>query len=105
MSKVKIVDENGIEVAAGVEGEIVAKTPYNMIGYHKQPEKTAEKLKDGWLHTGDIGMKDEEGYIYLIDRKKDMIISGGLNIYTTEIENVIQRNLDVSQVAVIGVKQ
>lgn len=103
MSKVKIVDENGNEVAAGVEGEIIAKTTYTMIGYHKLPEKTAETLKDGWLHTGDVGMKDEDGYIYLLDRKKDMIISGGLNIYTTEIENIIQRHPDVSQVAVIGV--
>jgi fatty-acyl-CoA synthase len=103
MSQVKIVDENGNETPPGVEGEIVAKTLYNMIEYHKQPEKTAETLKDGWLHTGDVGIKDEDGYIYLFDRKKDMIISGGMNIYTTEIENVIQKHPDVSQVAVIGV--
>lgn len=103
MSKVKIVDDNGKEVGIGEEGEIVVKTPYNMIEYHKQPEKTAETIKNGWLHTGDVGMKDEDGYIYLLDRKKDMVISGGMNVYTTEVENVIQAHPDVSQVAVIGV--
>lgn len=103
MSQVRIVDENGNEVPALVEGEITAKTPYNMIGYHNQPEKTEETLKGGWLHTGDVGMKDEDGYIYLFDRKKDMIISGGMNVYTTEVENVIQRHPDTAQVAVIGV--
>ena len=103
MSQVKIVDENGTEVPVGVEGEIVAKTPYNMIEYHMQSEKTAETLKNGWLHTGDVGMKDEDGYIYLFDRKKDMIISGGMNVYTSEVENVIQRHPAVAQVAVIGV--
>jgi fatty-acyl-CoA synthase len=103
MSQVRIVDENGNEVPALVEGEITAKTPYNMIGYHNQPEKTEETIKGGWLHTGDVGMKDEDGYIYLFDRKKDMIISGGMNVYTTEVENVIQRHPDTAQVAVIGV--
>lgn len=103
MSQVKIVTEDGQEAPAGVAGEIAAKTPYNMIEYHNKPDKTAETLKNGWLHTGDIGMKDEDGYIYLLDRKKDMIISGGMNVYTTEVENVIQTHPDVSQNAVIGV--
>lgn len=103
MSQVKIVDDHGIELPRGVEGEIIAKTPYTMIEYHNQPEKTQETIDNGWLHTGDIGMMDEDGYIYLFDRKKDMIISGGMNIYTTEVENVIQKHPDVSQVAVIGV--
>jgi fatty-acyl-CoA synthase len=103
MSEVKIVDEKGNEVPRGEEGEIIARTPYNMIGYHKEPEKTAETLKDGWLHTGDVGMMDEDGYVYLLDRKKDMIITGGMNVYTTEVENVIQKHPGVSQVAVIGV--
>ncbi|PWA12791.1 AMP-dependent synthetase [Pueribacillus theae] len=103
MSEVKIVDENGDEVPPGVQGEITAKTPYNMLEYLNLPKKTAETLKDGWLHTGDIGMKDENGYIHLLDRKNDMIISGGLNIYSTEVENVIQKHEDVSQVAVVGV--
>ncbi|MCL6577380.1 long-chain-fatty-acid--CoA ligase [Kyrpidia sp.] len=103
MSIVKIVDEHGNEVPRGVEGEIAARTLYTMVGYHNQPEKTAEALRDGWLHTGDVGMMDEEGYVYLLDRKKDMIISGGMNVYTTEVENAIQRHPGVAQVAVIGV--
>jgi fatty-acyl-CoA synthase len=103
MSQVKIVDEEGNEVPRGVEGEIIAWTPYNMIGYHQAPDKTAETLKDGWVYTGDVGMMDEDGYIYLLDRKKDMIISGGMNVYTSEVENVIQKHPGVSQVAVIGV--
>ncbi|MHA6261291.1 class I adenylate-forming enzyme family protein [Sporosarcina sp. CAU 1771] len=103
MSEVKIVDEMGNEVPPRVEGEITTKTPYNMIEYHQQPELTAESLKDGWLYTGDYGMKDEDGYIYLLDRKKDIVISGGMNVYTSEVENVIQTHPMVSQVAVIGV--
>lgn len=103
MAELKIVDENGNEVPRGEEGEIVALTPYNMSEYYKQPEKTEETLKNGWLHTGDIGKMDEDGYVYLLDRKKDMIISGGFNVYTTEVENVIQKHPDVSQVAVIGI--
>lgn len=103
MSQVKIVDEKGEEVPRGVEGEIIAYTPYNMIGYHRSPEKTEETLINGWLYTGDLGMMDEEGYVYLLDRKKDMIISGGLNVYTSEVENVIQKHPGVSQVAVIGI--
>lgn len=103
MSRIKIVDENGHEVSRGVEGEITVKALTNMIGYHKLPEKTAETLKDGWLHTGDVGVMDEKGYLYLLDRKKDMIISGGMNVYSSEVENVIQKHPDVRQVAVIGV--
>lgn len=103
MSAVKIVDGQGNEVPRGVEGEIAARTFYTMVGYHNQPEKTAETLRNGWLHTGDVGMMDEEGYVYLLDRKKDMIISGGMNVYSVEVENAIHRHPGVSQVAVIGV--
>ncbi|PLT32778.1 class I adenylate-forming enzyme family protein [Bacillus sp. V5-8f] len=74
-----------------------------MNEYYRLPDKTAETVVNGWLHTGDIGRIDEEGYVYLLDRKKDMIISGGLNVYTTEVENALQKHQDVSQVAVIGV--
>src|SRR5690625_76058 len=102
-SQVKVVDQNGKEVPAGVEGEIAVKSLLNMIGYHKSPEKTEETKKDGWLLTGDIGMMDEKGYLYLLDRNKDMIISGGMNVYSSEVENVIQQHTDVRQVAVIGV--
>jgi fatty-acyl-CoA synthase len=103
MSQVRIVNENDEEVGRGVEGEIVTRTAYNMVGYYNQPEKTRETLRGGWLHTGDIGMMDEDGYVYLLDRKKDIIISGGMNVYTTEVENAIQTHPDVAQVAVIGI--
>lgn len=103
MSQIRIVDEYGNEVDTGKEGEITVKALTNTIGYHKLPEKTAETIIDGWLHTGDVGVLDEKGYLYLLDRKKDMIISGGMNVYSSEVENVIQKHPDVRQVAVIGV--
>lgn len=102
MAQVKVIDDHGNELSAGEVGEIVAKTPYNLVEYHKLPEKTQETLVDGWLHTGDIGYIDEEGYVYLLDRKNDMIISGGMNVYSTEVENVIQTHPSVNQVAVVG---
>lgn len=103
MSQIKIVDENGNKVGPGIEGEIAVKALTNTIGYHKLPEKTSETIQNGWLHTGDVGVMDEKGYLYLLDRKKDMIISGGMNIYSSEVENVIQQHPDVRQIAVIGV--
>lgn len=102
-SLVKVIDEMGNEVPRGTEGEIVTNTPYNMIRYHGKPDVTEETLRDGWLHTGDIGMIDEDGYLYLLDRKKDMIISGGMNVYSTEIENLLQKHPGVLMVSVIGV--
>jgi fatty-acyl-CoA synthase/long-chain acyl-CoA synthetase len=105
MSEVKIVDlEDGTEITEPDEaGEIVARASYQMEGYYELPEKTAETIKDGWVHTGDVGKFDEDGYVYLLDRTNDVIISGGLNVYTTEVEEVIQEHAAVSQVAVIGV--
>lgn len=103
MSLVKIVDNEGKEVPIGEEGEIVANTPYNMVEYFCRPKATDETVVDGWIHTGDVGRLDEEGYLYLLDRKKDMIISGGLNIYSVEVENVILEHPDVQMVAVVGV--
>ncbi|MCM3766110.1 long-chain-fatty-acid--CoA ligase [Neobacillus niacini] len=103
MSRIKIVDESGNQVGPGVEGEIAVKALTNMVGYHKLSDKTSETIRDGWLHTGDVGVMDEKGYLYLLDRKKDMIISGGMNVYSSEVENVIQKHPDVRQVAVIGI--
>lgn len=103
MVQVKIVDEFGKEVPPGVAGEIIAKTPYNMIEYLNNEEKTKETLKDGWLFTGDIGKKDEDGYIYLLDRKNDMIITGGMNVYSTEVENALHLHPDIKGAAVIGI--
>ena len=105
MSEVKIVDiEDGTEITEPDEaGEILARAPYQMEGYYELPEKTAETIEDGWVHTGDVGKFDEDGYVYLLDRTNDVIISGGLNVYTTEVEEVLQEHDAVSQVAVIGV--
>lgn len=102
-SRVKVTDESGRELEPGEEGEILIHSPATMVGYHKLPEKTAETIVDGWLHTGDMGMIDNQGYLHILDRKKDMIISGGMNVYSSEVENVIARHPAVSMAAVIGV--
>lgn len=100
---VRIVDEQGRDCPVCVAGEIIARGDNIMQGYWKLPRETAEAIKDGWLYTGDIGYWDDRGYIYLVDRKKDMIVSGGENIYSCEVENVIYELEDVVEVAVIGV--
>jgi len=101
--EVKIVDDEDKEVAPGQMGEIVVRGEVVMKGYWKNPEATAETLRGGWLHTGDLGIMDERGYVYILDRAKDMIISGGENIYSREVEDVILRHPAVYEVAVIGV--
>jgi long-chain acyl-CoA synthetase len=101
--EVKIVDEEGKEVKTGETGEIVIRTDKLMKGYWKMPAETAEAVKAGWFHTRDMGMMDEAGYIYLMDRKSDMIISGGFNIYPREVEDVIMSYPGVAETAVIGV--
>ncbi|MBU8908029.1 long-chain-fatty-acid--CoA ligase [Desertibacillus haloalkaliphilus] len=103
MTDVQVVNENAEPVATGEEGEIICRSPYVMNEYFNLPEKTSETIRDGWLFTGDVGKIDGDGFVYLLDRKKDMIISGGMNIYTTEVEDVIQKHPDVAQTAVIGV--
>jgi len=100
---IKIADENGQEVPPGTVGEILVKSDKNFVGYWGMPEETKKVLKGGWLHTSDLGMFDEERYLYLVDRKRDMIISGGENIYPAEIEGVINRHAKVKECAVIGV--
>ncbi|MDE0042519.1 MAG: long-chain fatty acid--CoA ligase [Candidatus Poribacteria bacterium] len=101
--EVKIVDPDGNELPPGETGEIVTRSDLVMKGYWRAPEATAEALQDGWLHTGDMGYVDEHGYLFLMDRSKDMIISGGENIYPREIEEVIVGHPAVREVAVIGV--
>ena len=101
--EVKCVDENGHTVADGERGEIVVKGPNVMKGYWNRPDATAEVLVDGWFHTGDIGTRDEDGYFYILDRKKDMIISGGENVYPAEIEDTLYQHPAIREVAVIGV--
>jgi len=104
MAEVKVVDsETGEQQPPGQEGEILARAPYVMDEYWKLQEKTAETVEDGWVHTGDIGKSDEDGYVYLLDRKSNMIISGGMNVYSTDVEDVLATHQDVAQVAVIGV--
>jgi fatty-acyl-CoA synthase len=101
--KSKIVDDNGNPCPPNVVGEIVDSGETVMKGYYKMPEATAETIKDGWLYTGDMGFMDEYGYFYLKDRKKDMIISGGENIYPVEVEMCIFEMEQIADVAVIGV--
>lgn len=99
---VKLVDDTGATVAPGVPGEILMRGPHMMTGYWKLPQATAETLRDGWLHTGDIGVTDEDGFIYVRDRIKDMIITGGENVYPAEVENVLLSHPQVADAAVIG---
>lgn len=94
--------ETGAEVAAGETGEICVQGDLLMKGYYKDPERTAEAIRDGWLHTGDLGHVDHEGYLQLTDRKKDMIISGGFNVYPGEVEQVIWAHPAVEDCAVVG---
>jgi len=101
--EVKIFDEDDNELPYGKMGEIVVRGDIVMKGYWNKTEETAETLRGGWLHTGDLGMMDERGYIYIMDRTKDMIISGGMNIDPREVEEVILRHPAVYEVAVIGV--
>jgi long-chain acyl-CoA synthetase len=101
--RVRVVDENDGNVPADAPGEIVVRGKLVMKGYWAKPEATAETLRGGWLHTGDVGHLDRDGYLYITDRKKDMIISGGSNIYPRELEEVICTHAAVHEVAVIGV--
>lgn len=106
MARIKIVDADDAtrgELDVGEVGEVIASSPYTMSGYHNLAEATEKALRDGWLYTGDIGRLDEDGYLYLLDRKNDMIISGGMNVYTTEVEGVVAAIDGVNQVAVTGV--
>ena len=99
----RIVEEDGItDVAQGEVGELIVKGPGVMTCYYNNPEATAESIRDGWLFTGDMARQDEDGFIYLVDRKKDVIVSGGENIYPVQIEDFIRRNDKVKDVAVIG---
>ena len=101
--QVRIVDEQDREVARGAVGEIIARGPNVMQGYLNKPEATAAALKGGWMHTGDMGYMDDDGYVFIVDRLKDMIISGGENVYSAEVENAIARHPAVASCAVIGI--
>ena len=100
---VRVVDDQGQDVEPGEIGEILLTSPGVMKGYWNNTAATIETLRDGWVHTGDVGRLDREGYLYLVDRKKDMIISGGENVYSREVEEAVVSHDAVSEVAVIGV--
>jgi acyl-CoA synthetase (AMP-forming)/AMP-acid ligase II len=102
--QIRIVGDNDNILGPGEIGEVVTRSDLVMRGYWNQPDKTEEALKGGWLHTGDIGYMDEEGYLYLVDRKHDKIITGGLNVFPREVEEVISTHPAVAQVAVFGVE-
>lgn len=101
-SEIRVVDEKGNDVAPEVKGEVLMRSPVIMKGYWNRPDATADTIKDGWLYSGDVGRLDADGFLYIMDRKKDMIISGGENIYPAEIEDYLLRNLKVADAAVIG---
>ena len=100
--EVKVVDEHGTEVPQGEVGELCVKGPGVMTCYYNNPEATAEVLKDGWLYTGDMAMQDADGFYFLVDRKKDVVVSGGENIYPVQIEDFLRANDKIKDVAVIG---
>jgi long-chain acyl-CoA synthetase len=101
--ELKIVDADDNEVAAGTVGELCARGDNVMLGYWRQPELTAHALRNGWLHTGDGARMDEEGFVFIVDRVKDMIISGGENVYSAEVEDAIYQHAAVAECAVIGI--
>jgi len=100
---IMIVNDNDEQVETGQTGEVVIRGHNVMKGYYKQPEATAEAMRNGWFHTGDIGVFDADGYLSIVDRKKDMILRGGLNVYPRELEEVMLTHPAVSLVAVVGV--
>ena len=101
--EMRIVDDKGNDLPAGEVGEICGRGPILMPGYYKRPDLTAEAVQDGWLYSGDLGYVDENGFLYLVDRKKDMIISGGVNVYPRDIEEVVVQHPAVQEVAVLGI--
>jgi long-chain acyl-CoA synthetase len=101
--EVKLINEEGQEVAVGEKGELLYRGHNVMKGYYNRAEATAESIKNGWMHSGDIAVKDEDGFYYIVDRTKDMIIRGGLNVYPREVEEVMIKHPAVSLVAIIGI--
>jgi len=101
--ELKIIGQDGKEVEVGQIGEIIARGPQIMKGYFKDPKATAKKIKDGWYHSGDLGRLDEDGYLYVLGRADDMVISGGLNVYPSEIETVLLNHPKVQEAAAVGI--
>jgi acyl-CoA synthetase (AMP-forming)/AMP-acid ligase II len=101
--RMRIVREDGSDAAVGEAGEIAGRGPMLMTGYYKRPDLTAQAMRDGWLHTGDVGFVDEDGYLHLVDRIKDMIDSGGVKVYPRDIEEIAVRHPEVREAAVFGI--
>jgi acyl-CoA synthetase (AMP-forming)/AMP-acid ligase II len=101
-SEVQIVDSHGDEVHRGVAGEVVVRGGHVMAGYWAKAEETAAAVRDGWMHTGDVAYMDDDGYVFIVDRLKDMILTGGENVYSTEVENALGRHPAVATCAVVG---
>jgi fatty-acyl-CoA synthase len=99
----RVVDDDDVDVPVGEIGEIIHRSPQAMLGYWNDAEKTAAMFRNGWLHSGDLGVMDDEGFITVVDRKKDMIKSGGENVASREVEELIYQHPAVSEVAVFGV--
>ena len=102
-TQVRIVDSQGGEVPCGTVGEVAASGPGVMLGYWNKPEQTAAAVRNGWMHTGDGGLMDEDGYLFIVDRVKDMIVSGGENVYSAEVENALAQHPAVAISAVFGI--
>jgi long-chain acyl-CoA synthetase len=102
-SDMRIVGADGNELPSGEVGEITGRSPMMMPGYYKRPDLTSQAIIDGWLHTGDVGFADADGFLHLVDRKKDLIISGGVNVYPKDIEEIAVQHPAVREVAVFGV--
>lgn len=103
LAEVRIVDPDGKEVPLGIVGEVAVRDPGVMLGYWNKPVETAAAVRNGWMHTGDGGRMDEEGYVFIVDRIKDMIVTGGENVYSIEVENVVLKHPAVARCAVIGI--
>jgi acyl-CoA synthetase (AMP-forming)/AMP-acid ligase II len=101
--EIKVVDDNGKEVSPGQPGELIVRGDHNMSGYLNNPEETAKALRDGWVYTRDTAVMDEDGYVFLVDRKSEMIISGGENIYPNEVEQVLHQHSSVMEACVFGI--
>ena len=102
-SELRIVDSGGADLGSGAVGQIVGRGPLLMSGYYRRPDLTAQAVVDGWLQSGDLGFVDEDGFLHLVDRQKDLIVSGGVNVYPRDIEEVIVTHPEVSEAAVFGV--
>ena len=101
-ASVRIIDDQGQDAAPNIPGEVIVRGGSVMRGYYNEPAATANALRDGWLHTGDIGYRDEDGDLFILQRRDDLIISGGENVYPTEVENALREHPAIAEVVVLG---